>query len=471
MKNTMKRLTALVLILFLASAVSALAESTAGDYTYQLAEDGSARITGYQGEDPLAVLPDRIGGAPVTAIASDAFLDCADLEEVRMPGTLRTIESSAFNGCSAMEHIVLAETVSAVGPFAFQNCASLATAYVPALIRSLDSSAFRGSPLLAEIYFGGTEEEWAEIGKDLEMPEDCTVIFNHRHEDSGNGRCVCFKPVGGHAGHTFSDPVYEWSEDKKSCTASRICDCGEPETETVPVDVKTRAASCTAGGQRTLTASFTNAAFEEQTETVKLPAAGHKPVEAAAVRGTCINPGTTAGTVCSVCGTILEGCTMGDKDPDNHVGPMTHPDDILATCIATGYHFEAECQACGAIIGNELPPDPTRHDGTLWSFPAADPTCTENGNTAYWHCPRCEKYYSDAAGLNAIASGSWVIPALGHAAAEDPAVEPTCTETGLSKGSHCTRCGEVLVPQETVPALGHEYGEDGLCIRCGAPID
>lgn len=55
-----------------------------------------------------------------------------------------------------------------------------------------------------------------------------------------------------------------------------------------------------------------------------------------------------------------------------------------------------------------------------------------------------------------------------HTEAIDPAVDPTCTEKGLTEGKYCSVCGEVLVAQEEIPALGHEdANEDGSCDRCG----
>ena len=43
-----------------------------------------------------------------------------------------------------------------------------------------------------------------------------------------------------------------------------------------------------------------------------------------------------------------------------------------------------------------------------------------------------------------------------HTFEADAAVEPTCTGTGLTEGSHCSVCGTILVEQETVAALGHD---------------
>lgn len=51
--------------------------------------------------------------------------------------------------------------------------------------------------------------------------------------------------------------------------------------------------------------------------------------------------------------------------------------------------------------------------------------------------------------------------AYGELAAHTPETVPgkaaTCTETGLTEGSKCSVCGDILVEQEAIPALDHDY--------------
>ncbi|MBR0509872.1 MAG: InlB B-repeat-containing protein, partial [Clostridia bacterium] len=70
--------------------------------------------------------------------------------------------------------------------------------------------------------------------------------------------------------HSYSAPVYTWSDDHKTVTASMTCsNCGDVVTETVTAaETVITPATVEAEGESTFTAVFTNPAFETQTVTV-----------------------------------------------------------------------------------------------------------------------------------------------------------------------------------------------------------
>ena len=73
--------------------------------------------------------------------------------------------------------------------------------------------------------------------------------------------------------HDWSEPVYIWSDDLTTCTATRECKNEDhPETETVDAAETERVEpTLTEEGHVTYEAAFTNAAFEKQSKTVILP--------------------------------------------------------------------------------------------------------------------------------------------------------------------------------------------------------
>lgn len=75
-----------------------------------------------------------------------------------------------------------------------------------------------------------------------------------------------------------------------------------------------------------------------------------------------------------------------------------------------------------------------------------EPTCTEDGYTL--HTCYCGDSYRDN-----------FVEKTGHTVVTDSAVDPTCTDNGKTEGSHCSVCGEVIVAQQDIPALGHTFGE------------
>jgi uncharacterized protein with PIN domain len=72
-------------------------------------------------------------------------------------------------------------------------------------------------------------------------------------------------------------------------------------------------------------------------------------------------------------------------------------------------------------------------------------TCTQTGLTEGSHCEVCE----------AVLVQQEETPKTDHNPVKDKAVAATCAKTGLTEGSHCKDCGKVLEEQETVPKTDH----------------
>ena len=167
---------------------------------------------------------------------------------------------------------------------------------------------------------------------------------------------------------------------------------------------------------------------------------------------------------------IKNGATMLDALCSYYVegGGFKHTSDGTLNGMATeqGYYALA---AYYRLVNKQTSlydmTDVCPHSLTATAGKAA--TCTEAGNSAYWSCSRCGKFFSDAAGKTEIAKDSWIIAALGHDEATRAAVAATCYASGRTAETYCKRCGMVINAGANIPATGKHTYVNGVCTVCG----
>ena len=177
------------------------------------------------------------------------------------------------------------------------------------------------------------------------------------------------------------------------------------------------------------------------------------------------------------------------KDTDNHWKECSRCHEKKDEA-AHDYGSDNICDTCG--YDKTVP-----HTHNLTLVPAKAPTCTEKGNTAYYTCDGCDKWFEDATGASEITDKTSVIlAATGHSVSDwksdhtdhwkectvvgcgviiedSKAVHtagewiidtPATATTSGSKHKECTVCGYMMAT-ETIPATGggehtHSYGSD-----------
>lgn len=174
------------------------------------------------------------------------------------------------------------------------------------------------------------------------------------------------------------------------------------------------------------------------------------------VAATCTKDGVSR-RICSICGAVEEKSVPATG---HNFGAWTVTK--AATCTESGISTR-KCSVCGTEETMIVPS--LGHSMTATAGKAA--ACTEAGNSAYWTCSRCHKYFSDAAGKTEIAKDSWVIAALGHDEATRAAVAATCYASGHEADTYCKRCGIVITAGATIPATGKHTYVNGVCTVCG----
>lgn len=149
-----------------------------------------------------------------------------------------------------------------------------------------------------------------------------------------------------------------------------------------------------------------------------------------------------------------EDCDMQETTPAT---PPVHADGELidgTTAVMT-------CSKCGYQTGGD-PVDAGDHDYQLSAELSTPATCVAAGTNVYV-CSVCGDQMSQPTEIDPNNHANVVT---------DPEVPATCTTPGKTEGSHCAACSTVIVAQEDIPELGHDFSvqvgqSDATCVTPG----
>lgn len=127
-----------------------------------------------------------------------------------------------------------------------------------------------------------------------------------------------------------------------------------------------------------------------------------------------------------------------------------------AGCVTTG-EVQYTCQNCNEVKTETIP----AKGHTIVTDKGVTPTCTQSGLTEGKHCSVC----------NEVIRKQKKLAPKKHHAVTDKAVEATCSKEGLTEGKHCSVCNQVLVEQKKVRKKRHvlqkKKGTPATCTEYG----
>ncbi|MCD7745035.1 MAG: leucine-rich repeat protein [Lachnospiraceae bacterium] len=453
------------------ASVILLSGTCGDDLTWTVTQGGTLTISGtgaIPDHDSTSDVPwaaarsgitEVVLGEEITGIGIFAFCYFSALPEITLPDSITTIDQYAFGYCTSLTEIIIPSEVTTISYKAFIGCTALTSITFEGEAPSIKSSSF--TDVTATANYPSNDSTWTEDVL-LDYGGDITWV--------------------GYVKHTYGEPEFTWAEDFSTCTAKFTCtdtDCGETYLVDCTVTSETTDATCTEDGETVYTAvaELSNKEYTG-TKTVTIATTGHSYDDGmVTTAATCTEDGvltytcancedtytetiaatghnyddgevTTAAT-CTETGVLTYTCASCGDSYTKVIAALGHTEvadaAVAATCTETGLSEGSHCSVCGAVLIAQEVIEATGHsynEGVV----TTEPTCTETGVMTYT-CEACGDTYTEE------------IAATGHAEVADAAVAASCTETGLTAGSHCSVCGEVLTEQKVIDALGHSYDE------------
>ncbi len=393
----------------------------------------------------------------LTSIGEQAFGNCTGLTSITIPSGFISIGGYAFWNCTGLTSITIQNGVTSIGTGAFWNCTGLTSITIPSSVTSIGVNVFYNCTGLTDITVDSNNSSFCSesgvlfnkdkttliyypLGKNdssYTIPDGVTVIEQYAFYCNSKLTSVtipsgvtsigemAFRECSGLTSVIVPSSVTSIEYNAFWCCFNLIIYI--PGGITIGIDAfYSTAAKITYTVDSSNNVKITDISLSSG-NTVDIPATidGKKVIAVdedhrhKVGNHTCVTnttPTCVKKATCGICGQDY----YGDHD-------LSHHDAAAHTCTADGTVEYWDCSVCGkkfsdpngtAEITNIIDPnDPARH--SLVKTDEKAPTCTDNGNRAYWTCTECRNIFSDDAGLNPTTLADVTVFATGHTWSND----------------------------------------------------
>ena len=393
----------------------------------------------------------------LTSIGEQAFGNCTGLTSITIPSGFISIGGYAFWNCTGLTSITIQNGVTSIGTGAFWNCTGLTSITIPSSVTSIGVNVFYNCTGLTDITVDSNNSSFCSesgvlfnkdkttliyypLGKNdssYTIPDGVTVIEQYAFYCNSKLTSVtipsgvtsigemAFRECSGLTSVIVPSSVTSIEYNAFWCCFNLIIYI--PGGITIGIDAfYSTAAKITYTVDSSNNVKITDISLSSGNTVDIPPEIDGKTVIAVdedhrhkVGNHTCVTnttPTCIKKATCGICGQDY----YGDHD-------LSHHNAVPHTCTADGTVEYWDCSVCGkkfsdpngtAEITNIADPnDPARH--SLVKTDEKAPTCTDNGNRAYWTCTECRNIFSDDAGLNPTTLADVTVFATGHTWSND----------------------------------------------------